>query len=95
MDPVLLEILLDRVTKYLSGTKQSKYIVSSKKKKKLNYWNRIRTVNGDTAENKEHEYWQLQQIQEAIGWDHLLRGKFAKDWRKLNGVYKRKLKETE
>ena len=56
MDPVLLEILLDGVTKYLSGTKQTKYVVSSKGKKKPEYWDRIRTVNGDKPEKKEHEY---------------------------------------
>ena len=95
MDPVLLEILLDGVMKYLSGTEQTKYVVGSKGKKKPDYWDRIRTVNGDTPGNKEHKYWQLQRNQDAIGWDHLLRGKFAKDWRKLNGVYNRKLKETQ
>ena len=32
---------------------------------------------------------------EAIGWDNLLRGKFAKDWRKLNREYNRKQNENE
>jgi len=40
-------------------------------------------------------YWQLQRNQEAIGWDNLLRGKFAKDWRKLKGEYNRKQREIE
>ena len=66
MDPVLLEILLDGVTKYLSGTKQTKYIVGSKGKKKPDYWDRIRKVNGNTPENEEHEYWQLQRNQEPL-----------------------------
>ena len=43
--------------------------------------------NGNTPEHEENEYWQLQRNQEAIGWDHLMQGKFAKDWRRLNGVY--------
>ena len=72
MDPVLLEILLDGVTKYLSRTEQTKYVVGSKGKKKPDYLDRIRTFNSDTPENKEHEYWQLQQNQGVIGWDHLL-----------------------
>ena len=95
MDPVLLEILLDGVTKYLTGTRQTKYVVGSKGKRKPDYWDRIRTVRGDTPANEEHEYWQLQSNQEAIGWDNLLRGKFAKDWRKLNGEYNRKQREIE
>ena len=56
MDPVLLEILLDGVTKYLTGTSQTKYIVSSNGKKKPEYWDKICQVNGDTPENKEHDY---------------------------------------
>ena len=32
MDPVLLDILLDGVTKYLTGTRQTKYIVGSSRK---------------------------------------------------------------
>ena len=77
------------MTKYLTGTKQTKYI---------DYWDRIRQVTGQettTTTNKEHDYWQLQRNQEAIGWDNLLRGKFTKDWRKLNGVYNRKLKDIQ
>ena len=70
MDPVLLEILMDGMTKYLTGTRQTKYIVGNKEKRKPDYWDRIRTVNGDTPANKEHKYWQLQRNQEAIGWDH-------------------------
>ena len=94
MDPVLLEILLDGVTKYLSGTRQTKYIVDSSRKQQTNYWDQIRQATGQVIiTNKEHEYWQLQQNLEAIGWDNLLRGKFAKDWRKLNGVHNRKLKD--
>ena len=34
MDPVLMDILLDGVTKYLTGTRQTKYIVGSNRKKK-------------------------------------------------------------
>ena len=67
MNPVLLEILLDGVTKYLTGTRQTKYIIGSKEKQKPDYWDRIRKVTGKTPANKEHEYWQLQQNQEAIG----------------------------
>ena len=37
MDPVLLEILLDGVTKYLSRIEQTKYVVGSKGKKKPDY----------------------------------------------------------
>ena len=37
MDPVLLEILMDRVTKYLTGTRQTKYIVGNKEKRKPDY----------------------------------------------------------
>ena len=95
MDPVLLDILLDGVTKYLTGTRQTKYIVGSNKTKRPDYWDKIREVNGDTPENKEHDYWQLQRNQDAIGWDNLLRGKFAKDWRKLNGEYNRKQNENQ
>ena len=95
MDPVLLEILLDGVTKYLTVTRQTKYIVGSNGKKKPDYWDKIRQVNGDTPENKEHDYWQLQRNQDAIGWDNLLRGKFAIDWRKLNGEYNRKQNEHQ
>ena len=60
INPVLLEILLDGVTKYLTGTRQTKYVVGSKGKRKPDYWDRIRTVRGDTPANEEHEYWQLQ-----------------------------------
>ena len=59
------------------------------------YWDRICQVRGDqerTSEDQEDEYWQLQRNQAAIGWDNLLRGKFVKDWRKLNRVYLRKQK---
>ena len=96
MDPVLLEIMLDGVTKYLSGTRQTKYIVGSSRKQQTNYWDQIRQATGQViTTNKEHKYWQLQRNQEAIGWDNLLRGKFAKDWRKLNGVHNRKLKDIQ
>ena len=95
MDPVLLEILLDGVTKYLTVTRQTKYIVGSNGKKKPDYWDKICQVNVDTPKNKEHNYWQLQQNKEAIGWDNLLRAKFAKDWRKLNGEYNRKQNENK
>ena len=56
MDPVLLEILLDGVTKYLTGTRQTKYIVGSKGKKKPDYMDRFREVTGTTLANKEHKY---------------------------------------
>ena len=98
MDPVLLDILMDGVQKYLTGTRQTKYIVGSNGKRKPSYRDRIREFNGDTPEQTEpdkteHDYWQLQRNQEAIGWDNLLRGKFAKDWRILNGQYNRKQNE--
>ena len=96
MDPVLLEMLLDGVTKYLTGTRQTKYIVGSSRKQQTDYWDRIRQVTGrETTTSEEHDYWQLQRNQEAIGWDNLLRGKFAKDCRKLNGVHNRKLKDIQ
>ena len=95
MDPVLQDILLDGVTKYLTGTRQKKYIVNSSSTQQTDYWDRICQVQGDqerTTEGQEDEYWQLQRNQEAIGWDNLLQGKFVKDWRKLNGVHLRKQK---
>ena len=96
MDPVLLEIFLDGVTKYLTGTRQTKYIVGSSKKQQTDYWDQICQVTGqETTTNKEHDYWQLHRNQEAIGWDNILRGKFAKDWRKLNRVHHRKLKDIQ
>ena len=48
IDPVLLKILFDGVTKYLTGTSQTKYIVGSNRKKKLDYWDKINQVNSDT-----------------------------------------------
>ena len=96
MDPVLLEIMLDGVTKYLSGTRQTKYIVGSSRKQQTSYWDRICQATGQViTPNKEHDYWQLQRNQEAIGWDNLLQGKFTKGWRKLNGVHNRKLKDIQ
>ena len=62
MDPVLLDILLNGVTKYLTGTRQTKYIVSSSRKQLTDYWNYIRQETGQqerTMEGKEHDYWQL------------------------------------
>ena len=59
MDPVLLDILLDSKTKYLIGTRQTKCIVGSNRKKKPDYWDKICQVNGDTQEKKEHDYWPL------------------------------------
>ena len=62
------------------------------------YWDRIRQVRGDqerTPEDQEDEYSQLQRNQAAIGWDNLLRGKFVKDWRKLNGAHLRKQKAIQ
>ena len=90
MDPVLHDILLDGIKKYLNGTRQTKYIVSSKNKPKKNYWYQICKVREEperTAEKVKDEvtddYWQLQQNQEVIRWDNLLQGKSAKDRRKL------------
>ena len=83
MDPVLQDILLDGVTKkYLTGTRQTKYIVNSSSTQQTEYWDRICQVRVDqerTTEGQKDEYWQLQRNQEAIGWDNLLRGKFVKD----------------
>ena len=88
--------MLDKVTKYLSGTRQIKYIVGSSRKQQTSYWDQIREATGKVIPpNEEHDYWQLQRNQEAIGWDNLLRGKFAKDWRKINGVHNRKLKDIQ
>ena len=70
MDPVLLDILLDSVTKYLTGTTQTQYIVGINRKKKPDYWDKICEVRGDTPDKKEHDYWQLQRKQDAIGWDN-------------------------
>ena len=47
MDSVLHDILLDKITKYLNRTRQTKYIMSSKSKPTNNYWNQIRQVNGE------------------------------------------------
>ena len=84
MDPVLHDILLDGITKYLNGTRQTKYIVSSKRKPKKDYCDCIHQVIGEserTTKFKDNtdEYWQLQWNQEVIGWDNLLQGKFVKD----------------
>ena len=59
MDPILSEILLDVVPKYLTGTRQTKYIVGSKGKnsKKPDYMDWFREVNGITPANTEHDYW--------------------------------------
>ena len=57
MDPVLLEILLDGVTKYLTEIRQTKYIVGSKGEQKPDYWDRIHKVTGNTPATEEHEYW--------------------------------------
>ena len=68
MDPVLLEILLDGVTKHLIGTRQTKYIVGSSRKQQTDYRDQIRQVTGqETTANKENNYWQFQQNQEEIG----------------------------
>ena len=68
--------------------------MGSSRKEQTGYWDRIRQATGqqETTTNEEHDYWQLQRNQETIGWDNLLRGKFAKDWRKLNGVHNIKQK---
>ena len=98
MNPVLLDTLLDRVTKYLTGTRQTKYILGTSRKQKPDYWDRIRQATGQQTKitaSKEHDYWQLQRNQGVIGWDNLLRGKFVKDWRNLNGVHNRKLKDIQ
>ena len=78
MDPVFHEILLDGIKKYLNGTRQTKYIVSSKNKPKKDYWDWICEVRGEPERTTEvededtDEYWQLQRNQEAIRWDNLL-----------------------
>ena len=96
MDPVLLEILLDGVTKYLSGIRQTKYVVGGNRQQKASYWDCIHKVNGqEIPSEEEDEYWQLQRNQEAIGWDNLLRGKFAKDWSKINRVHNKKLNNIQ
>ena len=70
--------------------------MGNSRKQQTDYWDRIRQVMGqETTTNEKNGYWQLQQNQEAIGWDNLLRGKFTKDGRKLNGVYNRKLKDIQ
>ena len=56
MDPVVLEMLLDGVTKYLTETEHTKYVVCSNRNKKPDYWDKIRKVNSKTPENEEHEY---------------------------------------
>ena len=43
VDPILYyDILLHGITRYLNGTRQTQYIVSSKCKPKKDYWDRIR-----------------------------------------------------
>ena len=59
------DILLDGVTTYLNGTTQTQFIVGSNRKKKPDYWDKIREVRGDTPDDKEHDYWQLQRNQDA------------------------------
>ena len=53
MDPVLLKILLDGVTKYLTGTRQTKYIVGSSRKQQTDYWDRIHQVTGQETTTNE------------------------------------------
>ena len=81
MDPVLQDILLDGVTKHLTRTRQTKYVVNGSSTQQTDdYWDCICQVQGDqerTTEGQEDEYWQLQRNQEAIGWDNLLQGKFV------------------
>ena len=98
MYPVLLDILLDGVTKYLKGTRQTKFNVNSSRKQQTDYWNPICQTTGQqerTTEGEEHDYWQHQIKQEVIEWDNLLWGKFAKDWKKLNRVHNGKLKAIQ
>ena len=69
--------------------------MSSKSKPTNDYWNRISQVDGEQerttdVEDNMDDYWQLQRNQEAIRWDNLMQDKFVKDWRKVNGVYKKK-----
>ena len=90
MEPFLFEIFLDGVTKYLTGTRNLKYILGASRKQQPDYWDIIRQATGQqekTKADKEYDYWVLQRNQEVLGWDSLLRGKFAKDWRKLKGVH--------
>ena len=59
MDPILQDIPLDGVTKYLTGTRQTKYIVNSSSTQQIDYWDRICQVRGDqerTLEGVEDEY---------------------------------------
>ena len=46
----------------------------------------------DVEDRTIDDFWQLQKNQQAIGWDNLLRGKFSKDWRKLQHTYRQKKK---
>ena len=53
MDPVLLDILLDRVTKYLTGSRQTKYIVGSSRQQQPDYWDRIHQATGQQEKKKQ------------------------------------------
>ena len=80
IDPVLHDILLDDMKQYHNGTSQTKHIVSSKCKPKIDYWGQICEVRREPERTTEVEedtddYWQLQRNQEAIGWDNSLQGK--------------------
>ena len=85
-----MEVLVDRVTKYLTGTRQTKYTVGSSRKQQLDYWDKIRQATGQQEKTTAGK-----RNQEVIGWDNLLRGKFEKDWGNLNGVHNRKLKDIQ
>ena len=57
MDPVLLEIMLDGATNYLTGTRQTKNIVGSSRKQQTDYWDRICQVTGqETTTTEEYDY---------------------------------------
>ena len=95
---MLHDILLDDIKKYFNGTRQTKYIVKSKSKPKKDYLDRICEFRGeperttDVKDGDTDDYWQLQKKQEAIRGDNLLQGILVKDWRKLNGEYKKNQK---
>ena len=84
MDPVLLDLLLNRVPKYLTGARQTKYIMSSSRKQQTEYCNPICQALGQqerTTEDKEYAYWQLPNKSESNWMENLLLDKFVKIWR--------------
>ena len=55
INPVLQDIILDRVTKYLTGTRQTKFIVHSSSTHQSDYWDHIRQVRGDQEKTTEDQ----------------------------------------